>query len=141
MELSRCQIEDQIWDFLSRVAVILAADYKDDKRVINVDDLHMVKHKIIHVKMGLQKEITYKEKLPFRTRFFFNKYYTNNNREAYNFFNPMNKGKGKEWLISEVLMPLNRFNLLDWCGSGNIAHIDAIDNNYSTQSSESKRTY
>ena len=138
--MSHVQVENEIWNFLSRVAHLLSEDYRDDTRPIYIDDFSMITYKIVETKMGKVKEITSQDKLPFRTRFFFNDKFTDLKR-AYEFFNPSNEVQGKRWLRDNVLVPLNKYNLLDWCGNGLIAHRDAIRANYATPTDNTKRMY
>ena len=140
MELTTTQVEDEIWNFLSRIAHLASEDYRGDIRPIHITDFYLITYKLVDTKMGKVKQITSQTELPFRTRFFFNDKFTDIKR-AYEFFNPNNKVQGKEWLIYNVLKPLGRYNLLDWCGNGLIAHQDAIDANYADEIDRSKKVY
>jgi len=140
MDLTTTQVENEIWKFLSRIAYLTSEDYRDDIRPIYIADFYLITYKIVDTKMGKVKQITSQTELPFRTRFFFNDKFTDIKR-AYEFFNPENEKRSKEWLVHNVLRPLGRFNLLDWCGNGLIAHKDAIEANYSTEIDKSKKVY
>ncbi len=131
----------QIWDFLSRFALVLAEDYHDQiQKNLRVNDFRLIQYKIVSTKMGNVKEIVGQREIPFRTLLFFNQHFTALGK-ASAFFNNQNKANGIKWLMETHLMKLHKWVLSDWVGYGLISHIHAIEANYNTPVNENKRLY
>jgi hypothetical protein len=129
--MTNIEAESMIWDFLERVSYVMMEDYRGDNRRISVDDLRMIRTYTVNTSNGIVRKLSGDPtELPFRTRNFFNHTFTDVKR-SYQFFNQSNKANGIKWLREKVLMHSGRFDLLDWCANGRIAHVDAIFANYS----------
>ena len=132
------EAEEMIFDFISRVSFILQPDYRGDVRKIRVDDLRLITTYVAHTKNGQIRRLSSQSELPFRTLHFFKNTFTDV-KSAHTFFNPMNKKNAIKWLRENVLQNIRGgFNILDWCGNGRIAHIDAIRANYSSVDSNTR---
>ncbi len=132
----------EIWEFLSRFALVLAEDYNDQPlRDLKVDDFKLITYKIVNTKMGNIKEITSKKDMPFRTQSLFNNYFSSLGKASL-FFHNQNRANGIKWLMDKVISEIPaRWVLSDYVQQGLIAHISAIDANYSSNQPEDKRFY
>ena len=132
------EAEEMIFDFLSRVAFIMQPEYRGDIRPIRIDDLRLITTYVTDSKNGKVRRLSSQSELPFRTVSFFKNTFTDV-KNAHTFFNPMNKQNAIKWLRENILQNIRGgFNILDWCGNGRLAHVDAIRANYSSVDSNSR---
>ena len=129
----------EVWKFISRVAVVMQERYNnEDLRSQKIDDFRLIDSRT-EIKNGMRiKVITLKKEIPFRTRFLFNNHFTATGK-ASDFFNPFNETNSVKWLFENHINKVAKWNLRDWVDTGRIAHISAIESNYSTANNSNTR--